>query len=121
MSAHVPCGSAARAGTAAQRPFDPVRLQALQTPQLPDSQQTPSVQLPLAHSFERLQAVPFGFKPQAPPRQTFGTRQQLLPLHRYGLQATAAPATHAPALLHVEASVCVDPPQLRGEQTVPGA
>ena len=130
MSAQAPCGSAASAGRAVQRPFDPARLQALQAPQLPDSQQTPSVQLPLAHSEGSAQVVPLGFRPQAPPRQTFGTRQsaslphetkQLLPLQRYGLQFTAAPAAHVPALLHVEASVWVEPAQLRGAQTVPGA
>ena len=71
MSRQTPRGSAASAGTGAQRPRLPGTLHAWQLGQELDSQQTPSVQLlPIWHSFESWQAAPPGLRPQAPPRQT---------------------------------------------------
>jgi hypothetical protein len=53
------CGSATLAGTLAQVPALPVTLQAWQVEQLALLQQTPSVQLPLEHSWADRQATPF--------------------------------------------------------------
>ena len=86
-----PRGSAMPAARLLQTPADPGRLQAWQVPQLADSQQTPSVQKPLAHSLPALQATPPVRRPQLPPWQTLGGWQsssrpqavkQLVPLQR---------------------------------------
>jgi hypothetical protein len=62
------CGSATLAGTLAQLPAAPVTLQAWQVEQLALLQQTPSVQLPLVHSWADRQATPFALvKRQTPP------------------------------------------------------
>jgi len=74
-SAQAPCGSAIPAGTGAHRPGDPATLQARQGPHASLSQQTPSVQWPLAQSTLRVQVAPLGRRPQAPPRHMFGGTQ----------------------------------------------
>jgi hypothetical protein len=86
-----PRGSAMPAVTLLHTPAAPGRLQAWQVPQLADSQQTPSVQKPLAHSLPAVQATPPVRRPQLPPWQTLGGWQsssrpqavkQLAPLQR---------------------------------------
>ena len=67
-----PRGSEIPAATKLHTPADPGRLQAWQVPQLADSQQTPSVQKPLAHSLPAPQATPPTRRPQLPPWQTLG-------------------------------------------------
>jgi hypothetical protein len=54
------CGSAELSPTFAQVPL-PLAPQDWQVPQLEVVQQTPSVQLPLEHSFAAAQAAPFAF------------------------------------------------------------
>jgi hypothetical protein len=57
------------AATGRQLPAWPATLHDWQSGQLPEAQQTPSAQLPLAHSFGCAQAVPFGRFWQKPPMQ----------------------------------------------------
>ena len=60
LAAHRPCGSAAPLATAAQVP-SPLTLHARQVPHALVEQQTPSTQLPLAHSWPVPQAAPLAF------------------------------------------------------------
>jgi hypothetical protein len=86
-----PRGSATPAATKLHSPAAAGRLQDWQVPQLAASQQTPSVQKPLAHSLPALQGVPPPRSRQVPPWQTLGAWQsssrpqavkQLVPLQR---------------------------------------
>jgi hypothetical protein len=86
-----PRGSATPGARLPHTPAVPGRLQAWQVPQLADSQQTPSVQKPLAHWLPAVQATPPVRRPQLPPWQTLGGWQsssrpqalkQLAPLQR---------------------------------------
>ena len=70
-----PCGSIAPAGTGLQAPALPVTLHDAQDAQLADEQQTPSTQLPLAHSVPAAQTCPRRFKPQEPLLQTVPVTQ----------------------------------------------
>ena len=63
--------SAVLAGTLWQLPACPEMLHDWQSGQLADAQQTPSVQLPLAHSLGCVQAVPLGRFWQKPPMQVY--------------------------------------------------
>jgi hypothetical protein len=90
-AAQVPRGSIVPAATGAQVPIDPGTLQALQGLQLIAWQQTPSRQLPVAHSEDLAQAAPVARRTQEPPTHTAGAAQspsppqaakQVGPLHR---------------------------------------
>jgi hypothetical protein len=76
-----PRGSGAPAATGWQVPALPVTLQARQDVQAPLSQQTPSVQWPLAQSPSPPQAAPSGFGPQLPPMHWVGGAQSALVAH----------------------------------------
>jgi hypothetical protein len=58
---HRACGSVTLLATLAQEPRLPETLQAMQVPQLPLAQQTPSIQNLLPHSWLVRQATPFDF------------------------------------------------------------
>ena len=58
------------AGRDAQAPACPETLHARQLPQLPEEQQTESVQKPLAHSVPSEHEAPGGLRPQLPQRET---------------------------------------------------
>jgi hypothetical protein len=88
---HVLRGSGVPAVTGAQAPSEPMTLHAWQGPQVMAWQQTPSVQLPLAHSEAARHAAPGGRSPHEPPTHTLGGEQsmslphaakQVLPLQR---------------------------------------
>jgi hypothetical protein len=94
-SVHVPRGSAAPAGAAAQRPIEEGSAQLLHAPAQASLQQMPSTQKLLAHSLAAAHACPFGFGPQLPATQAWPGWQsssivQLVvhdvPLQRYGQQ-----------------------------------
>jgi hypothetical protein len=64
-------GSAAPAGTAAQRPIEDGSAQLLHAPAQASAQQTPSTQKLLAHSLAAAQAWPGGLGPQLPSTQAW--------------------------------------------------
>jgi hypothetical protein len=85
LAPHWPVGAAVPAAIAAQLPR-PLTLQALQVPQGPDPQQTPSVQKPLMHWLAPPgQVWPFGFKAQLlvepDPWQVKGATQSVSAVH----------------------------------------
>jgi hypothetical protein len=88
--AQPPCGSIAPTGTGLHAPADPATLHEVQVPQLDDEQQTPSTQLPLAHSAAAPQIWPSRIFPHEPLTQNVPLTQslstpqaarQLVPLH----------------------------------------
>jgi hypothetical protein len=92
-------------------------------------QQTPSVQLPLAHSKAMAQAWPgMRWVRQALPSQKKPAWQSVcfaqLDAHEpfmqtFGEQLTVAPGTHAPLPLQVLAALCLSPVQLPGAHSFP--
>jgi len=83
-------GSAAPAGTGAQRPIDDGSAQLRQAPAQASAQQTPSTQKLLLHSAAPAQGWPLGFGPQLPFWHTWPLTQSASAVQR---------AMHAP-LLH---------------------
>jgi hypothetical protein len=77
VAVQAPWGSVLPAGTGWQEPV-PLRLQTAHRPQLAAEQQTPSTQLPLAHSVPAAQIWPRRLSPQAPALQTFPEEQSEL-------------------------------------------
>lgn len=119
--------------TGAQVPALPFRPQEWQAPHEATSQQTPSVQWPLAHWASAVQAAPsapsvtVGF-PHALPLQLFPGAQlasvvqavkHRLPLQAKGAQDTAAGATQLPEPSHVEGAVYEPPAHRSPPQAVP--
>jgi hypothetical protein len=109
--------------------MNPGTLQALQRPQGPDEQHTPSVQWPVVHWAPLVQAAPWGFNRQAPPTHELGAVQSAstvqLVLHTPPVQ-TYAPhsievlgGTQAPVPLQVDAGTAVFALQAAGTHTVP--
>lgn len=82
VAAQRPFGSAAPAATGEQVPTLPPTLQLWQVPAAASVQavlqQTPSVQLPLAHWVPAEQAAPLGFGPHEPLLQVLGATQSAL-------------------------------------------
>jgi hypothetical protein len=76
-----PWGSEPPAATLAQAPTKPGTLQAWQTPQDADPQQTPSVQLPLSQSVPAAHSAPSGFNLQSDPAQVAGAVQSASDVH----------------------------------------
>jgi hypothetical protein len=78
LAAQRACGSALPVGTGWHEPAAPVRLQTRQVSQLADEQQTPSTQLPLAHSAAVPQIWPSRFNPHEPAVQKLPGAQSSL-------------------------------------------
>lgn len=121
IAVQAPWGSVLPAGTGWQEP--PPRLQTWHMPQLAVEQQTPSTQLPLAHSVPAVQSWPGRLSPQAPALQTFPGEQSALvaqtatqavpvaALQANGTQDCVEAALQTPAPSQVRADVAVTPPE----------
>jgi hypothetical protein len=123
-------GSAAPAGTGAQRPIEDGSAQLLHAPLHSSAQQTPSTQNPLAHSLAAAHAWPGGLGPQLPSTQAWpGWHSSsavhfvahAVPLQRYGQQFWTPGARHTPWPLHVPAVSRRSPEQAGGTQIVSAA
>jgi hypothetical protein len=127
MSVQRPVGSGP-AGTGAQVPALPARLQALQAPHAALAQQTPSVHMPLRQSAPPAQVEPSGFRfVQMPPWQVYpvtqsasavqAVRQAAGPHTKWAGQAIDVGA-QVPVPLQV-LTMLLDPAQVVGAQLVP--
>src|SRR5579863_6484961 len=107
LAAQPPCGSIAPPATGVQEPALPETLQAWQVGQLGLPQQTPSTQLPLAHSLPAAQIWPGRLRPQVPALQTLpgaqsvllaqtATQAVLAELHANGVQDCVVAALQVP-------------------------
>jgi hypothetical protein len=114
-----------------QVPRLPITAQDMQVPVQAVAQQTPSVQMPLAHSSLPPQALAIDLRPHETPLQTAGAAQSAFEVHvarqagttsqRYGKQEVEPGITQTPAPSQVAVGVSVVDPlsQIAFRQAVP--